>query len=300
MQFSVIICTFQRANFLKNTLQTIVNQSFSPDEYEIIVADNNSGDGTADVVQFFQQNYLKHSVRYCLEKQQGGSFARNAGAKMALGKVLVFFDDDVLVEPNYLSQAAIFFKQNAAAAAVGGKILVKYLPNADAAPKWMTRWTKSLAGEFDLGNTSKLLPKKFPFEANVAYQKADFDRVGGFDGNIAGVIDEKRYSGEGKDLIFRLRNAGGKIYYEPQMSVLHCVDAAQLTARFDQITLGIGRGEAVRIQKLPNKRYQFAKKYIEYFAKLLFVVALAPAFTQPQRKYLIRFRKNALRGLYDL
>ena len=298
MFFSVIICTFRRAESLRQTLQTVVNQSFKSSDFEIIVADNNSGDATAAVVRHFADNYPRHSIKYCLETRQGGSFARNAGAQLAVGEILIFFDDDVLVAENYLQSAADFFPKNTAVGAVGGKILPKYLPHG-VPPDWMHSLMESLAGKFDVGSHVTILDKKFPFEGNVAYRKADFEAVGGFDAAIAGVIDEKRVSGEGKDLIFRVRKSGKKIAYHPEMQVFHCVNSDGLSARFDNITTGIGRGEFARLKKSQNPTLFIFIKKLEYLAKLWFVRVMGIFLPKLQAAQLIRFRKNVLIGFRE-
>jgi glycosyltransferase involved in cell wall biosynthesis len=98
---SVVICTRNRAAFLRNCLKELTQQVYAP--MEIIVVDNapsdtSSQEATADFP----------FVKYIVETTPGLDFARNAGAKAAKGKIVAYTDDDVNLHPlwtYYISQA---------------------------------------------------------------------------------------------------------------------------------------------------------------------------------------------------
>jgi len=86
-QISVIVPTFNRAWCLKETLQSVLNQSF--DNYELIVVDDGSTDATADLVEALP------GVRYeRLDIKRGVSHARNRGLERARGRYVCFLDSD--------------------------------------------------------------------------------------------------------------------------------------------------------------------------------------------------------------
>ena len=110
--FSVVVCTFNRAELLTLCLDTLVRQQLSPQHYEILVVDNNSSDHTREVVAGFAATH--GHVRYVFELEQGLSAARNRGAKEAVGRYLAYLDDECKVPPDWLSQASRVAAETAA------------------------------------------------------------------------------------------------------------------------------------------------------------------------------------------
>ncbi|MCC6370403.1 MAG: glycosyltransferase family 2 protein [Bacteroidia bacterium] len=96
MLFSVIIPTYNRAGLIKNTLQSLVSQTFG--DYEVIVVDDGSTDNTKEVVA--QMNSSK--IKYFHKANEERAVARNFGADKAIGDYLIFLDSDDTMEPNHL------------------------------------------------------------------------------------------------------------------------------------------------------------------------------------------------------
>ena len=68
---SAIICTYNRERYLYNVLQSLVAGNLPTEEYEIVLVNNNSTDGTEAEVRRFQTDYPQVQLRYCVEPQQG-------------------------------------------------------------------------------------------------------------------------------------------------------------------------------------------------------------------------------------
>src|SRR3982751_1264213 len=97
MDASVVVCTYNRCQSLQRTLGAIAQQNVPTGvDWELLVVDNNSGDGTKQVVEAFCTQFPR--ARYCFERNQGLSHARNAGIRAARGNVILFTDDDVAPE----------------------------------------------------------------------------------------------------------------------------------------------------------------------------------------------------------
>lgn len=94
--FSVIIPTYNRANLIGKTLESLLQQQFK--DFEIIVVDDGGTDNTKEVVEGFKDNRIKY---YWKENAERGA-ARNFGASKASGKYLNFFDSDDIAYPNHL------------------------------------------------------------------------------------------------------------------------------------------------------------------------------------------------------
>lgn len=90
--FSVVIPTYNRVDYLRSTLDTVFRQTFT--DYEIIIVDDGSTDGTAEYLQS-----LENRVRVFAQKNAGPGAARNLGAKYARGTYLAFLDSDDLWFP---------------------------------------------------------------------------------------------------------------------------------------------------------------------------------------------------------
>ncbi|MGL3001278.1 glycosyltransferase family 2 protein [Flavobacterium sp. RSSB_23] len=103
---SVIIPTYKRTDYLKLTLQSILNQTFK--DFEIIVID----DGTPNDDNFFLcQTFEK--VKYIkIENSGGPAKPRNVGIREAKGKYIAFVDDDDLLMPNKLEKQVAVLENN--------------------------------------------------------------------------------------------------------------------------------------------------------------------------------------------
>ena len=101
LPLSVIICTFNRADFLKKVLESIASQTLPKEQFEIILIDDGSSDGTKDVVQGFRERL---PVTYFYQNNAGLASAKNHGIYAAQGKILLFLDDDDIAAPTLLEE----------------------------------------------------------------------------------------------------------------------------------------------------------------------------------------------------
>jgi glycosyltransferase involved in cell wall biosynthesis len=97
-KFTVVIPTYNRAYFLKNAVQSVVNQRYK--DWELLIIDDGSTDNTADVAQSFVQYDAR--VKYIYQKNQERSAARNTGVRHAQGTYICFLDSDDYYLPHHL------------------------------------------------------------------------------------------------------------------------------------------------------------------------------------------------------
>lgn len=95
---SIIIPTYNRKGLLRETLDSLARQTYPSDRFEVIVVDDGSTDGTSAI----PGEAFPFSLRYFWQTNQGDAAARNAGARQSQADILVFLDDDILVEAGYL------------------------------------------------------------------------------------------------------------------------------------------------------------------------------------------------------
>ena len=298
LDISIIICTYNRERYLPEAITSLIEQDFDKDRFETIVVNNNSTDNTEKVCREFIAAHPGHLLYYYNETEQGSSPARNKGARHANGSLLIFMDDDAIAEKDYLKNAWSFHLSNPTIHGFGGRIIARYIPSK---PKWMSYYVSALVGNFDYAPfIIEFQPNKYPLESNMAVTKLAFDEIGGFNVALPGVKGTLRIGGEGKDLYFRLKEKGHKVFYVPGMVVHHVVEVSKLNYEYlYRVASGIGRGERQRV--LSKGKIGFYSKLAEYIFKfgasiligLFYVITLRPSKAWP----VIQFRIDAIKGL---
>ncbi|MDE3237217.1 MAG: glycosyltransferase family 2 protein [Bacteroidota bacterium] len=298
LKISVVICTYNRAAYISEAMQSLYDQTLSKKLFEVIIVNNNSTDNTKEVCASYLQEHTDANFYFVEETQQGASFARNTGAAMAKAPLLCFMDDDAIADKDYLERIVTFFENHPDAGGLGGRIIPKYIPEE---PKWMSYYVSSLVGNFDYSPVATVFkPGKYPLESNMIIKTEDFHAVNGFNTALPGVVGTLRIGGEGKDFFYKLQALGKKIYYDPLIRVQHIVEVKKLTKEYMyRVASGIGRGERRRVLEISKK--VFYKKIAEYLFKLGASVILGIKYTlqgHPAQAWpVIQFRIDALKGL---
>src|SRR5258708_2348990 len=173
---TVIVPTFNRCALLRDVLQDLDRQGNMPERFEVIVVDDGSTDGTPEVLRSFHpKHYDLRSVR---QRNQGLSVARNAGAEAATGTVLAYLDDDVFVDPKYVSGLVSVFASHPDVAAVAGQVTLKL---EAPRPRWLTPGLEEFLSKFDARSRPELvLPPDSPRGANFAVRRSVWADLGGF------------------------------------------------------------------------------------------------------------------------
>lgn len=297
MMLSVILCTYNRERYIYNVLQSIAAGGFG--DYEIVLVNNNSTDGTESECQRFAKDHPEVAMRYCVEKQQGLSYARNRGIMESQGDVLVYVDDDAVVNREYLQTYADFFNRNKEAVAAGGPITPRY--DGCEEPSWMSHYTRQLVtGELNLGTREREFPKgAFPGGGNAAYRKSVFNEVGLFNVEL-GRKGNSLIGAEEKDLFDKMTSRGMKFYYLPNAILYHLIPPKKLTQDyFDRLTYGIGVSERYRTQQIGRKKYlnRLLKEAVKWGGTMVLWTGFALKGQFSKGNKLVAFRKNVTRGL---
>jgi len=234
MDISIIICTYNRVDNLKECFDCLASQEISSTfTWEVLLVDNNSTDHTKQfTLDYAAQANFK--LRYSFEAQQGLSHARNYGVNNSTGDIVIFIDDDIRVSKNWL-QAIVYAFNTQQCDAVGGRI---HIESPAKLPKWITPDMYGFLGHQDFGNEPRPMDgyKEFPFGGNMAVKRSVFDKIGLFDTSMgrkgAGLKKEELFKGEETDFFHRLADVGGRFYYQPEALVLHKILVHQLKPSF--------------------------------------------------------------------
>ncbi|MFD6058935.1 glycosyltransferase family 2 protein [Rhodococcus wratislaviensis] len=219
---TVVVCTRDRVDSLKVALESIL--SLDHPDYEVIVVDNAS---RTDATQRYVAELGDPRVRVVIEPRPGLSRARNAGVRAASTEIVAFTDDDVVVDPHWLTElVAGFGAGNAVACVCGivpsGEIRTPAQAYFDQRVGWASSCVPRL---FDLAHPPADVPL-FPFQVGVYGTGANFavDRqavfaLGGFDEALgAGAPTD---GGEDLDMFFRVLHSGRQLAYRPGAVVWH-------------------------------------------------------------------------------
>ena len=224
MRFSVVIATYNRAADLGATLDSLSRLRPAGD-WEVIVVDNNSTDGTRGVVEAAARSFPA-PLRCVCEREQGRSPALNAGIRVARGEIIATTDDDVRVEPDWLDRAAEGLER-LQCDYVGGRVLPIW---GAAPPAWLperggTHW--AVIALLDYGGQPLEFGNRVPLGVNMAFRRSAFDRAGLLDphtGRKAGTL----LGQEVREWCIRARAAGVRGCYVPELVVRHIIPAARL------------------------------------------------------------------------
>ena len=235
MKLSVIIPTRNRMLTLMDALESIlVEQSLSPEKYEILVVDNGSTDNTAKAI--YQKNRDCGRIRYLYASEPGLHVARHLGAQEAKGEILVYIDDDVILQPGWLEAIELAFTEPSVSL-VGGKILPRW---EDKVPDWVNLfkqetefgWTLGYLSLLDFGEITREIPGQFVFGCNFSIRKSVLFECGGF--NPDSMPQELlRFRGDGETaLSLEVMKKGYKVVYEPKATLYHRVPSERLTIEY--------------------------------------------------------------------
>ena len=232
---SVIIVNYNVRDFLEQALKGVIAASETLST-EIIVVDNNSADGSVEMVR----NSFPNVTLITNRENTGFSRANNVAIRQARGRHLLILNPDTIVQEDTLSRLVSFMDQHPEAGAVGCQILN---PDGSFARESRRSFPTPDVAFYRLTGLSRLFPRSRRFgRYNMTYlptdQTAEVDALSGScmmlrvdalnqDQNSkekpgAGLFDEDFFMyGEDLDLCYRIQKAGWKIYYYPETQIIH-------------------------------------------------------------------------------
>jgi len=290
---SVVICAYNRANFVFKGLTALNNQTADKSDFEVIVVDNNSKDNTKEVCLKFINDNPDLNLSYVVETQQGLSFARNKGIEVSKTDIISYIDDDAIAREDFVENLIKAFENNPSYSALGGKVEPIYENGKE--PVWMNKYIFGIVSKVDYGNKEKEFTKKFPTGCNMAFKKEILQEIGGFNTDLV-------YRGDDKYVFTKLKEKGLKILYAPDVFVNHFIEAFRTTPEhIDKVSRTIGASEKLRLR---SKSFSDRLlKTLEYFIKFNGAIVLFFIFTlkgqYPKGKYAVKIIWQTIVGYYS-
>lgn len=176
---SVIIPTFNRAQYIGLTIDSFIRQTYDKERLEIIVCDNHSTDNTKSVIQKIVKENPSVCIKYLYEDRQGVHYTRNTAAMQATGDILYFTDDDMIADEYMLERLIGLFDKFDNLGAVTGRVIPKWEVNP---PAWVERylnnqWLSLIDRNMEICITDYDLGV---YSCHEAIKKEIFMKTGGF------------------------------------------------------------------------------------------------------------------------
>lgn len=235
MVVSIIIVNFNTLDLLSKLLISI-KEKMKPLDYEIIVADNNSEDGS---VEFLKEHYPE-TVLIENHSNAGFSKANNQGAKLAKGKYLLFLNTDTIICDGAIEKMLEYLKRDKSTMVVGPALLNQddtLQRSCGIFPNLLTEFfgrtflnrlfpTSKVFGAYKFGAWDYSTEKKVDWVSGACMlmRKDIFDKLGGFDDNIFMFYEDV-------DLCFRVKQAGYEIAFLPDAQIYHLHGGSWLNQR---------------------------------------------------------------------
>lgn len=266
LPISIIVATRNRADYLAAILDALAAQRCRS-AFEVVVVDNGSTDETPALLE----QYCRADSRFTAEHEPGVglSRAKNAGVRKARGRVLLFTDDDIVMESRWIAAYESFFApRRDELLLVGGPVV--------PVPHDLGQWPSWLGGglpEFGLPQygARRLADSEYVWGANMAMPKALFAEIGPWNEGV-GPRGDERGTFEDADYQDRVRAAGLPVWFAPTASVHHRVDRAAVTPRrVLAAAFGYGSYEFWRGpgKRAPSERQPLASGLVRLISALL-------------------------------
>jgi glycosyltransferase involved in cell wall biosynthesis len=229
---SVVIVTLNGKQRLLPTLEHLANQEHINFQWEVLLIDNNSTDGTADFVkEFWNKKTRPCPLRVFQEKKAGTLYARNAGFEQANSRYVLFCDDDNSLSSNYVRSAYDYICTNSSIAAVGGKGIPQF-ETGNNLPRWVKPQIRFLGcGPQGSATGDTTYEKGCLYTAGAIIDKIWINSLysSGFQSKLKGRDAKSLIAGEDTELTYALKAIGGQLHYCEEMTFQHVIPAKRLT-----------------------------------------------------------------------
>jgi len=227
MKISIILATYKRLTLLSGTLDSFCAMDTPLEEYEIIVVDNEGNEQTRDLVNSYSGSL---NVRYLCEKTPGKNHAILAALAIASGSLLIFTDDDVVVEKKWITEFLKASESYPDCSIFGGAIEPVFPPGGLEGRDYIDLdniFFRSAFGMTAMDQQEGYCSVGRIWGANMAVRKSVFDSGITFDPNI-GPNGTDYAMGSESEFLRRADQHNHKAAFIPSCKVKHIILPEQL------------------------------------------------------------------------
>ena len=242
---SVVICCYNSAAVLQETLEHLKCQVFTDEKWEVIVVDNNSNDGTAEAARQAWALRAPDRVdfRVVSEPSPGLSHARLKGVAEARYEVISFIDDDNHVPPGWIAyQSRTFDRQE-----IGILGCTAVARTEDPAPEWYASNEHAFAtGRLYEGDLVNITDRGTVYGAGMCIRKEIFTHLQrmGWSPLLSGRKGNSQSGGEDAELCLAARLLGYQLFYTNEIEIQHYLAPSRVTwDRLKKMTWGFGASD---------------------------------------------------------
>lgn len=234
--FSIILCTYNRRTLALNALASLRRQTLPFSAFEVIVVDNGSRDDTLNAVRAYANagRYDRQKTDdiwkvHCLSEPHNGlAYARNTGLLAASSEIVVFLDDDAVVDPHFLERLWQAYTETGADA-IGARVELQWELER---PYWLADDMLDMLGYFVPASERTRLSAPTSFSSSCFSIKVEALRSVGYFSPFLSKRPDLPASTEVRDLCQRLYAGGYALWYEPAAMATHRAPAARLARPF--------------------------------------------------------------------
>ncbi|MGB6298836.1 MAG: glycosyltransferase family A protein [Rivularia sp. (in: cyanobacteria)] len=214
--FSVIIPAYNASQYLSETINSVLAQTFT--DFELLIIDDGSTDNTAEIANYYCQ--LDNRVKLISQTNQGVSKTRNRGINIAKGKYIAFLDSDDQWLPNKLTTHIEHFNRSPNLGISFGRI------------EFMTSDSKP-TNSFSHSRLFQITLEHLYYEnlivtpSNAVIRRNIFDSIGGFDFSLSGTEDA--------ELFFRIIFKGWKVEGIDKVLIRYRTNQAGISSNLDRM-----------------------------------------------------------------
>ena len=246
MRFSVLIATHNREAYLKQAIDSVLSQSFL--DYELIVIDDGSSDGTSSLLRSYENKF-----KVITQANQGPEAAHRAGAMVATGEYLAFLDDDDLFLPWTLDTYDKIIKSHYLPPVIFGSMI--YFKQGEAAPAYTTmndgievlKYPNYFSKDITIG----------PSSSRIVVLKSIFDKLV----NEGKICAKKTFPLNDVNLILQVGMYGPCVVVVHPVTVLYRLHSTNVINNIEKI----GHGLLSLMQDIRQQRS--SEGWLRFFAK---------------------------------
>lgn len=269
LEITIVVVCYNAIEYITTCVDSLVNQNYEKDLYEILFVDNESTDGTLDKLLQYEKMNSNSNMRVITNPHRNIAKSRNMGLEYAQHPFVAFVDSDCKAPPDWLQHLAAgytrYSRQNVSLVGVGGS----NVPPTNG----MFYSTLHVFLNTFLGNHGSVQGKRIDKDCyvphlptvNVMYHKQTILDLGGFDEQLGNI-------GEDQDLSFRIKRAGYYLLYLKNTAVTHYMRDTYQKWMKNMFVYGKGRARLML-------RYPDFVEYVLFFPLLLVLALFLSVFS---------------------